>query len=770
MNYLIVSLMQKSVPYIARSAGKVTFQNLNNLVLRRKKVENDTVVDVVPIDQLSPTAGTGFESPMARMTRHCGSGSGHATGEPGSTGKEISPDLQSHLSYSLASLTQSGNGNGTSLASGPGAPARSGGNGTGPRDRTVINLKDLLMATIEHKLLAKEERVWSAFDHLDVDGNGLLTAPELAKMLHIPLKEARQIVASADKDGDGTIDLDEFVDHLMGNEGDAEGKIHSHHHDEDGTCQGDKPRHPSVSSTASGPVLVDNPNEPGVLPNKPRHARKVSQRRSPIAAANTPNNGTGTGTGSYTFNVVAQVAGDVNSGAEGGTTPATTTVISVGSKSKERSKKKTQLAKQQDGVEGQERDDEDDDETGTSSVSNGPRSHSGAFSGDIMLETAAAADGRASGKQPNPFDAPPGASAGAGADAAASADAGKAKVSAQVLASANNAPTVTKETSYGKSSAAEGSSPDLSTAKGRRAADSVVDVDGNRRGHDHGETNSEADYAAWANQNTGLFTPNTEGNSAGPLQLYAPPEGPLDQQPTNHTQTKTDLHLARAGKIAGGGDVDSANKSPITASVVTAARNALLNLPNEPAESKTAPPPSPLSVFTKAMSLTLQVPGSTPGTTLRTVPSSVASNMSRVLPVVAEDPFSAEKQRHEMWQSGIFEKVVQALDAKNRAMDDSIGTGAPGGGNGKRPSNAAAVAANRDAYSRTGGSSFAADPSIAESNLSFNGAEPDMLLRMDGLIKDKVVDRQAVRAALAQQQLTSPTLGKRRLASPSLNN
>jgi len=78
-------------------------------------------------------------------------------------------------------------------------------------DWAAFNLREMLISSIEYRLLMKEERIWSAFDRIDADHDGLITAKELAQVLKIPLDLAQRIVQSADQNGDGVINLDEFL-------------------------------------------------------------------------------------------------------------------------------------------------------------------------------------------------------------------------------------------------------------------------------------------------------------------------------------------------------------------------------------------------------------------------------------------------------------------------------------------------------------------------------------------------------------------------------
>lgn len=75
-----------------------------------------------------------------------------------------------------------------------------------------LDLDELIQISVQKKLNAREERLWVAFQKLDVNGDGKVTAAELQKML--PPEEAKhalELIKEADKDGDGEIDYDEFI-------------------------------------------------------------------------------------------------------------------------------------------------------------------------------------------------------------------------------------------------------------------------------------------------------------------------------------------------------------------------------------------------------------------------------------------------------------------------------------------------------------------------------------------------------------------------------
>lgn len=58
---------------------------------------------------------------------------------------------------------------------------------------------------------AWQKRVRVVFDKIDEDGNGYITAQELKKMMG-DTEEIAQLVKEADKNGDGVIDYQEFLD------------------------------------------------------------------------------------------------------------------------------------------------------------------------------------------------------------------------------------------------------------------------------------------------------------------------------------------------------------------------------------------------------------------------------------------------------------------------------------------------------------------------------------------------------------------------------
>jgi len=81
-----------------------------------------------------------------------------------------------------------------------------------------VSYHELLLATVERRLLAKEDRIWQAFSKFDKMRDGKLTPKEIADVLKIPIEEAKELVREADLDGDGVVTYEEFNALMMAKE------------------------------------------------------------------------------------------------------------------------------------------------------------------------------------------------------------------------------------------------------------------------------------------------------------------------------------------------------------------------------------------------------------------------------------------------------------------------------------------------------------------------------------------------------------------------
>lgn len=82
-----------------------------------------------------------------------------------------------------------------------------------------ISYNELLLATAHSKLLATEERMWREFCRLDINRDGKISAAEIEKALGPQHgRQAAEMIKEIDKNGDGTIDYDEFLSMWMNKE------------------------------------------------------------------------------------------------------------------------------------------------------------------------------------------------------------------------------------------------------------------------------------------------------------------------------------------------------------------------------------------------------------------------------------------------------------------------------------------------------------------------------------------------------------------------
>jgi len=77
----------------------------------------------------------------------------------------------------------------------------------------VISYDEWLMAAAQKRLDAKEERLFQAFRQFDLNGDGHITADEMKSVLgdSTTNSEIAMLIQEVDKDGDGTVDYEEFL-------------------------------------------------------------------------------------------------------------------------------------------------------------------------------------------------------------------------------------------------------------------------------------------------------------------------------------------------------------------------------------------------------------------------------------------------------------------------------------------------------------------------------------------------------------------------------
>lgn len=69
----------------------------------------------------------------------------------------------------------------------------------------------LLLTIVQRKLNAKEERIWEAFQRLDLDGDGKVTLAEIETVLKANKQDAKKFIAEVDQDNDGCVSYEEFI-------------------------------------------------------------------------------------------------------------------------------------------------------------------------------------------------------------------------------------------------------------------------------------------------------------------------------------------------------------------------------------------------------------------------------------------------------------------------------------------------------------------------------------------------------------------------------
>lgn len=74
-----------------------------------------------------------------------------------------------------------------------------------------ISYEELLRSAVNRKLNSKEERLWRVFCMFDKDRDGAITTAEISEVLKVSPSEAAKLLAEVDKNGDRTIDYEEFL-------------------------------------------------------------------------------------------------------------------------------------------------------------------------------------------------------------------------------------------------------------------------------------------------------------------------------------------------------------------------------------------------------------------------------------------------------------------------------------------------------------------------------------------------------------------------------
>lgn len=84
-----------------------------------------------------------------------------------------------------------------------------------------IDYTEFVAATLDKRMYIGEQNLWQAFRVFDLDGDGKITQEELKSVLsadgvgnHLDNAKIKEMIAEADKNGDGQIDFEEFKAHM----------------------------------------------------------------------------------------------------------------------------------------------------------------------------------------------------------------------------------------------------------------------------------------------------------------------------------------------------------------------------------------------------------------------------------------------------------------------------------------------------------------------------------------------------------------------------
>merc|ERR1711988_2035778 len=76
-----------------------------------------------------------------------------------------------------------------------------------------ISLAEFSAAFINRKVSSQQERMWNVFQQLDKNMDGFLDEKELRSAAsNLPKKEIEDLIKKVDKDGNGKVSYDEFLD------------------------------------------------------------------------------------------------------------------------------------------------------------------------------------------------------------------------------------------------------------------------------------------------------------------------------------------------------------------------------------------------------------------------------------------------------------------------------------------------------------------------------------------------------------------------------
>lgn len=129
-----------------------------------------------------------------------------------------------------------------------------------------LSYEELLMASVQRKLAAKEERLWQAFCRFDTDSSGKISDVEVAQVLNMSVEEARKMIKEIDTNNDGQVDYEEFNKMMMAQESREYSMIHT----------GPTPTKAAPAKTATATKTVKTPPPPP--PGGPTGEAKANTR------------------------------------------------------------------------------------------------------------------------------------------------------------------------------------------------------------------------------------------------------------------------------------------------------------------------------------------------------------------------------------------------------------------------------------------------------------------------------------------------------------